>query len=567
MLASSHCLRSGFAALVLASMAGGCRPAPVPGASLPPTLRRRLPARGPLIDAMDALRRGDLEQASQGLNKALSNDPRRPDLHFLNAYVYERQGRMDLAEVGYQLVLEHDRSHWLAAHRLARLHFSQGRFREAQDMASQALLAAPDRPEPAYALAAASYLLADPVTAQATLARIPNSFERPRDLRLARAMVAAALGDDDTARAHIADYRSAGAPAWAVRAAHHRVGAWQALHEEGAAHGGGADPEAVETKTATVTPPKMFVVDAVIISRERSRSSRHGLNLLSALQVQFGASLVDAARGVAKDLTTGAFTSFQESANHSLSITVPAVTYSLNIANAQNSQNEILARPSVLAYDGEESEVFVGNEITYTTSGQLSGASFSKEVGLHLKVLPTRTEDNTIRMNVESQFDVFQPTAAPGSFDQAVATVKNRNRVTAELRLGQTIAIAAGTLSRTAKVREGVPVLRDLPIIQYLFSTESEVEQKTSILVLLTPRLPLGQSALSDSDPPRLRALKRRFAHWWAPTNNTYAALSRLDDSEAATEFRRGDFQFADAQDENSRLDDLLQDVADLLYY
>ncbi len=552
---------------ILVGMSMGCVAAPPPP-PLSTQLQARLPKQGPLAEAVRAIREGRLDDAAQALNVGLSAQPRRPELHFMNAYVYEQKGELDLAEIGYRLALDFDPGYWLAAHRLGRLYFAQGRYASARDMFSRAVIAAPERPEPTYDLAVASYVLADPLTAQAALQNLPDTHA-PHVVR-ARALVAASLGADEQARVHLARYEASGAPQWAVRSASQRVQAWAEQHHDVVGGGAAALPAPTPpetTETSTPTPPRMFVVDAVIITRERSRSSSRGLNLLSALQVQFGGSLLDATRSTAKDLSTGGFTSFADSVNHAVAVTVPAVAYSLNIANAQNSTSEILARPSVMAYDGESSEIFVGNELTYTTNGQLAGASFSKEVGLMLKVRPERTEDAKIRMQVETRFDVFQPTAAPGSFDQAVATVKNRNQVTVEMHLGQTLALAAGTLTRKARLREGVPILRDIPILQYLFSTWGESEQKTSILVLLTPRRPTGEALRQPGDSAALRALKRRYGHWWTSTSNTLAAMSRLDSEDLRLEFRRGDVQFVDADDSGSRFMDLLQDVADLLYF
>ncbi len=542
----------------------GCSTTGPPPVALPLELQARLPKNGPLADAVLAIREGRLEDAALALNIGLSVQPRRPELHFLNAYIYEYTGALDLAEVGYRLVLDFNPDYWLAAYRLGRMYFAQGRYPSARDMFSRAVVAAPTQPGPAYDLAAVSYVLGDPETAQAVLQNIPESGDPAPHVTRTRAMVAASLGAHDHAQAHLKAYAAAGAPQWAVRSAEQRVDAWDVRHSD--LEGIEIEPP-VPTQTATPTPPRMFIVDAVIITRERSRSSRRGVNLLSALQIQFGASLLNASRSTARDLSTGGFTAFADNASHSVSVSVPAVTYSLNIANAQNSTSEILARPSVMAYDGESSEIFVGNELTYTTNGQLGGASFSKEVGLLLKVRPERMDNGKIRMQVETRFDVFQPTAAPGSFDQAVATVKNRNQVTVEMYLGQTVALATGTLTSKVRLREGVPILRDIPIIQYFFSTWAESEQKTSILVLLTPRRPAGETLRNPGDSVALKALKRRYGHWWQPTNNIYKSMARLDSEDLRLQFRRGDVQLVEADDLASRFTNLLRDVADLLYF
>lgn len=310
----------------------------------------------------------------------------------------------------------------------------------------------------------------------------------------------------------------------------------------------------------------MVILDAVIISQERSVTSSTGVNLLSGLSVMFSGNILDYARNRTQDNRTDSSSTNTTQLNRSLTIALPAITYSLNIANAQDSTNKLLARPSVLAYNGAQSEVFIGTEVTYTTVGENSN-SFTKEVGLTLKVTPEFGEDGTIKVTVHTTFDAVAPTAAPGTFSQALATVKNRSDVVAEVQFGQTLVIGAGSSKRSSKTDNGVPVLRDIPLIKNLFNVENESDQETSLLILITPRKPARYDAATGqvenlvanrggltSDSPELDALRKRHSGWWNPTSNVLKAIHGLRGREVLKEFRRGDIKFLDL-DKNLSMD------------
>jgi Tfp pilus assembly protein PilF len=553
--------------LLLAMMILGC----ATGGTLPADLR--LPpvaasARPHLQAGLEALWAGAWIEANLALNHGLEIAPRDPHLHFLNGYAYElraedgAQDQAELAEVGYRLALKFDPHHWAAAYRLGRLLWRQGRTAEARDAFARAVSAAPDRAEPAYALAVGAYALADPRTAAWALKQLPDAqAQAPQTLR-AKALVQAALGAHAEAEALAEAYGAAGGASGAAIA--RRLHTWKVAHDRVRARkrAGGAT---TRTQTQPTSPKasavKQVVFDAVIVSQEESASSQYGINLLSALTLQFEGTLLNMTRSVSRDVTTGAVQSFTDSENSGLQIGLPQVKYSLNIANASDSSNQIVARPSVIAHDGETSEVFIGSEVTYIATGGFNGTSQSKEVGITLNVRPKFLPDGRLRVAVRTQFGAFLPTSAPGSFDQAVATIKNRSAVTVEMAFGQTLALAAGTSTRRSSVRSGVPILREIPILQMLFSTTSETEQEASVVVLLTPRRPPAPNASG----PAAAALQAHYGDFVHPN---LATLDRFAGGTVRQEFRRGDLAFIhpDGPSSASRARTFLNDVLETLY-
>ena len=77
-----------------------------------------------------------------------------------------------------------------------------------------------------------------------------------------------------------------------------------------------------------------------------------------------------------------------------------------------------------------------------------------------------------------------------------------------ELRDGQSFAVA-GLIDNTAQTdRAAIPLLSQVPIIGHLFASKAERQERTELLVLITPRL---VRPLNPDEVPALPTLPGRF--------------------------------------------------------
>ena len=77
-----------------------------------------------------------------------------------------------------------------------------------------------------------------------------------------------------------------------------------------------------------------------------------------------------------------------------------------------------------------------------------------------------------------------------------------------ELRDGQSFAVA-GLIDNTAQTdKAAIPFLSQLPIIGHLFKSKAERQERTELLVLITPRL---VRPLNPDEVPPLPTLPGRF--------------------------------------------------------
>jgi Tfp pilus assembly protein PilF len=554
-----------------------------------------------LARGLALLRAGEFTKASTEFNLGLKRNPQDPLLNYLNAYAYEQAGpsgdveKLDLAQVGYELALKFDPSLRGAAVQLGYIALDRRDWSSAQGAFSRALEIDPDDLGVAYALAYASYYAGDLATAQAMIRRLPEGAADSPEILRTRAIIAAATGDGAAARRYLAAYDTVEPEPLRRQQLSSRVTRWGEtldwlkpqltgpaavrLAQQGQAAPGETQtpqlsPAPTPQELAPIKPDvplvssgqpshdyeKMVIVDCIIIRREEVGSSSSGINLLDGLNLQYSGTLMSTLSSKIRDIVSGDIIGGTSQSQHGYVLTVPAVSYSLNIVNVQDSSSRIIGRPSIIAQDGEQSEFFMGSEVTYITSAGPAtyGTSFSKEVGLTLRVRPDFLPDGHIRLTVDAEFLAFEPVAA-GTFSQALQTAKNRVRVVATMDYDRTLVVGGGSETLETSVDNGVPVLRNVPLVQYLFSKANKAKTDRSLLILMTPRRPLSLNSADSVDtmfaripgaerlpPEELRQLKDRYAAWFRPTSNLVQAMSSMILTPLYQEFRQGDLDLLD---------------------
>jgi type IV pilus assembly protein PilQ len=156
-------------------------------------------------------------------------------------------------------------------------------------------------------------------------------------------------------------------------------------------------------------------------------------------------------------------------------------------AMEKTGNGEIISQPKVVTSDKETAKILKGSEIPYQEASS-SGASTTsfKEAALSLEVTPQITPDNRIIMEVKVTKD------AP-DFARAVNGVPpiNKNEVNAKVLVGdgETIVLGGVFSNTQTKAVEKVPFLGDLPYLGRLFRRDIVQDNKSELLIFLTPRI------------------------------------------------------------------------------
>jgi type II secretory pathway component GspD/PulD (secretin) len=174
-----------------------------------------------------------------------------------------------------------------------------------------------------------------------------------------------------------------------------------------------------------------------------------------------------------------------------------AADYVVNIANALNEQVAVLARPHLTALSGTSAKFLAGGELIFKVSGLNSGDIKIYPFGTTLTVTPTLlrmpAEGGTPRVHLAVEagrtsilniLSIAEDPNQPTPFDKV--TVASQ----AVLSVGQTLILSGLSQRESRKGRSGVPILMDIPILKYFFSTETTLQSDSAVIILVTPRDP-----------------------------------------------------------------------------
>ncbi|MEQ8195759.1 MAG: hypothetical protein RIB59_14840, partial [Rhodospirillales bacterium] len=519
------------------------------------TSRQKIAAEG--IRALDA---DQLDVASKAFNRALKLEINNSYLQFLNGYTYHLianrgdSSKFALAEEGYKLAVRFDPTNWVAHYHLGLLYLDQRLYADAQKKFADAVFYKSDDPDLFYNLAFSSYYARDPVTAAGALKRLLElKKDDPLGLR-ASAVVMAALGRGDASNGFLKRYAEVAKNPQQVAFVTQRLTGWKRFYDRYNRHqpaqfepapslGSPSAPLApapslnadaatgAAAGTQAENTNKMAIVDVVIIRTEENVTSSKGVNLLSGLSIQFGASSGTPAFSL-QSLNTDNTGSIQSTITKQLNI--PSITYSLNIANANTTRNEILARPTLVALSGQPSQFFSGTAITAAAvGGGDSGSTINidKEIGVKLNVTPVFLPNGKIQLKVFAERTFLStPNTTSITFTFRIDTTKTNVNANVVMNFGETLILSGLSEKETERNRDGVPGLQDVPGLQYLFSKKTTTDFQKSVLILLTPRPPSyvfrsekqkkAAEKEQTADERVLTELQARFTDWFRPYPN-----------------------------------------------
>ncbi len=153
-------------------------------------------------------------------------------------------------------------------------------------------------------------------------------------------------------------------------------------------------------------------------------------------------------------------------------------------------RGEIVSTPRVITANQQEARIKQGVEIPFQQASSSGATTVQfKEAVLSLIVTPLITPDNRIIMDLEvSKDNVGQnvPTANGG----LVPSIDTREVVTQVLvDDGETVVLGGIYETETRDSDSKVPVLGDIPVLGGLFRSTQRVDNKSELLIFVTPRI------------------------------------------------------------------------------
>lgn len=159
-------------------------------------------------------------------------------------------------------------------------------------------------------------------------------------------------------------------------------------------------------------------------------------------------------------------------------------------------QGEVISSPRVITANQHEAYIEQGVEIPYleASSSGATSVSFRKAV-LGLKVKPQITPDDRIVMDLQVNRDTVGEIFGAGNLQ--VPSIDTRELSTQVLvDNGETIVLGGVYEQRLLDSKDSVPFFSDLPLIGKLFQRTRQEDDKSELLVFVTPKIVRENSSI-----------------------------------------------------------------------
>lgn len=164
----------------------------------------------------------------------------------------------------------------------------------------------------------------------------------------------------------------------------------------------------------------------------------------------------------------------------------------LKMAESSNKV-KVIAHPEVTTVDNIEAFIQMGQKIPikqFDPSGNTIIVFY--DVGIQLRVTPHITSENRILLHLKPERSSYQ-------FDPNGVIINTQNAETnVVVENGQTAVIGGLTKQEELSLRVGLPILKDIPLLGYLFSYNKKEVQNQDLVIFVTPTIVDEQMTGSD---------------------------------------------------------------------
>lgn len=155
-------------------------------------------------------------------------------------------------------------------------------------------------------------------------------------------------------------------------------------------------------------------------------------------------------------------------------------------AGEQEGQVRTISRPRVVTLDNKEAKIQQGESIPFSTTSASGTSTTFVDANLSLTVMPHITPDGSVSMKIKASKN------APGTFRTASGEPsidKKESETEVLVKDGETTVIGGIVVSSKSETYNGIPLLMDIPIIGWIFKSQSINDDQKELLIFITPTI------------------------------------------------------------------------------
>jgi len=161
---------------------------------------------------------------------------------------------------------------------------------------------------------------------------------------------------------------------------------------------------------------------------------------------------------------------------------------------AADSKLNVISSPSLMVLDNHTATIRVGDQVPVRTSettntssdvGNVTSTIQFKDTGVLLEVTPRVNAGGMVVLDITQEVNDVSGTAS-SDIDSPTITQRKIDTSVA-VQSGETLVLGGLIKDSNENSNEGVPGARHIPVLGWLFSSDSKVKSRTELVVLITP--------------------------------------------------------------------------------
>lgn len=161
----------------------------------------------------------------------------------------------------------------------------------------------------------------------------------------------------------------------------------------------------------------------------------------------------------------------------------------------RTARGEVVARPQITTLDNTEARIFMGEQVPIRVLDENGRQALQlQDAGTSLQVTPHVTADGRVLLDLQPEKNSFRVDQAAGG----VILQKQNAKTNVLVKDGETVVIAGLTTKEETEAESGIPLLKDIPIVGWLFKHRATQTRKRDLIIFVTPRIVATNSRKED---------------------------------------------------------------------
>jgi general secretion pathway protein D len=171
---------------------------------------------------------------------------------------------------------------------------------------------------------------------------------------------------------------------------------------------------------------------------------------------------------------------------------------------AEDSKLNVISSPSLMVLDNHTATIRVGDQVpvrtsetTATSSDNLNSTSTIqfKDTGVLLEVTPRVNAGGMVILDIKQEVNDVDLTTTSGIDSPTI--IQRQIETSVAVQSGETLVLGGLIKENRNRSSGGVPGLRHVPVMGWLFGSEGKSVDRTELVVMITP------TAVSDQEEAR----------------------------------------------------------------